>query len=280
MKKLKLASLLAVIVLTSAALSACGKPSTATELIDKTVVALGEVESYSEDYSIEFGVEGMSFEMTGSAESTITPEPAYNMTFNIMDKSFDFIYVDDKIYVGGHEVPQGEVDTEEFEEMIDPVNAYNSLEEYIVQDSLSFVENEESYTLNLGLDLAAATEKIVEDVDPEEWQATWDSFTNTTEAPEGVEQAVWDEYVNFMNYVFPFTTSDASVPPAPQDVINVEQIDFQFEIDKKTYLPTSTSLTFVISLGSEENAVDLSYSISCFNVVFNAVEPITAPVTE
>lgn len=235
MKNIKLLSLLVIILFTFTALSACGKPATAQELVEKVNEASSEVTSYSADVTVG----GSDLDINTSVEVVLDPETAYKASI----EGYEITYVDGKLYVGDKETS---VDEETLTAINDRMmQGFDSatLESLIIQDSVTFEENDESYTLGFNLDPVATkdfiTEKIESSVDP----AVLEKITAATSV-------------------------SSEEPP------NISECSLEFEVDEKTYL--ISNWTASVSLASDTSSEFSIYA----SMVYDEVDEIKAPTAE
>lgn len=239
MKKL---SLFAVILFAFTALTACGKPADADELLQLGLEAASEVESCSSDFSATISLGGISYEVTGSVEYMTVPEQAFKSTFNILDTSIELTYTGGQLYLGERQVDVTEEAITAMNEALAMDVSYDALTEYILADSLSFIENDDSYTLTFSLDPALTKELVVERLE--------ESALLTEEELATITGAEVDS-----------------------ESINVGEISFEFELDEKDFNVISSSSNIVIEFGGQELGVTGSTS----NYVYNEVTEIPAP---
>lgn len=239
MKKL---SLLAVIIFVFTALTACGKPADADELLQFGLEAASEVESSSSDINASISVGGMSYELTGSMEYVKTPEAAIKATINILDSSITLTYTGGKLYVGDKEAELTEEQKTTLDETLAKDVSYDTLISYILPDSLSYVENDGSYTLSFSLDPALSKEFIVE------------KLKNSPLLTEEELAAISGTEIN-------------------TDTISVGEISFEFELDEKDFNVISSNANIIIQIGEKE----LEIAASSSNYVYNEITEIPAP---
>lgn len=239
---MKRLSLFAVILLMFTTLTACGRPSDADELLQFGIEAANAVESYSSDFNATLQAGGVSYELTGSLETVTTPELALKYTFNVGEKEVITTYTGGKLYLGSKEVPVSEDEIAAIEAMIGSTTSYEDIIALIDAESLSYVKNDDSYTLNFSLDPALSKDYIVEKLQGSQLLTELESA-----AVENTEVDI--------------------------EAIDVNEISFEYELDKDSYHVISGSANLVIGLGEKE----FSIAIETSNFVYNEITEITAP---
>lgn len=239
MKKL---SLFAVIIFVFTALTACGKPADADELLQFGLEAASEVESSTSDFSATISIGGMSYELTGSTEYMATPEQAFKCTVNVLDSTVELTYTGGQFYVGSKPVDLTEEEITALNDSLAKNISYETLAEYILADSLSFVENDGSYTLNFSLDPELTKDLVVANLE--------ESSLVTEEELAAI------------------TGTEVDL-----EAISVGEISFEFELNEDDFNVISSNANIVINFGDQE--LELAGSTS--NYIYNEVTEIPAP---